>query len=121
MEGKTERVARPHLSGVALLLAAGVFWSLNGALIKLLIDERSGSVDGVTIAFYRSLFAGLFLAPFARGKFHTLLRRRGESEPNTEGMTHVATSPTALRPWTPTRLSVGAIRSSRVTRRTTGS
>lgn len=98
MEAKTERVARSHLSGVALLLAAGVFWSLNGALIKLLIDERSGSVDGVTIAFYRSLFAGLFLAPFARGKFHTLLRRRGESELKTESKTQVATPVTQPGP-----------------------
>ena len=57
--------------GVILLLAAGVLWSLNGALIKL-IHESGRGPNGITIAFYRSLIAGLFLLPLARGKLHTL-------------------------------------------------
>jgi len=66
---------RPRLWGVALVFAAALLWSLNGALIKLVHDNGRGP-DGVTIAFYRSLVAGLFLLPLARGKYHTLLRRR---------------------------------------------
>ena len=54
-----------------MLLIAATLWSLNGALIKLAYDEGRGP-GGVTIAFYRSLFAGLFLLPFAWGRFHTL-------------------------------------------------
>ena len=64
--------SRPSfLAGIALLVLAAVLWSLNGALIKLVYDEGRGP-HGVTIAFYRSLFAGLFLLPLARGRFHTL-------------------------------------------------
>jgi drug/metabolite transporter (DMT)-like permease len=59
------------MTGILLLLAAGLFWSLNGALIKLINDGGRGP-GGVTIALYRSLFAGLFLVPMARGRFHTL-------------------------------------------------
>lgn len=61
----------PYLVGVVLLFAAGVLWSLNGALIKLVFEDGRGP-HAVTIAFYRSLFAGLFLLPLARGKLHTL-------------------------------------------------
>lgn len=57
--------------GIAMLLGAACLWSLNGALIKLTFDNGQGP-PAVTIAFYRSLFAGLFLWPLARGKFHTL-------------------------------------------------
>src|SRR5205085_3372019 len=39
-------------------LAAAVLWSLSGAITK------SIDLDGLTIAFYRGLFAGLVLAPF---------------------------------------------------------
>lgn len=60
-----------HITGILLLLGAALLWSLNGALIKLLIVNGDGP-NGVTIAFYRSLIAGLFLIPFAKGKFHTL-------------------------------------------------
>ena len=63
------------LAGIMLLLGASVLWSLNGALIKLIYQQGQGP-DGVTIAFYRSLFAGLFLLPLARGKWHTLGRQR---------------------------------------------
>jgi DME family drug/metabolite transporter len=62
---------RTYLGGFALVLGAAVLWSLNGALIKLIHDEGRGP-NGVTIAFYRSLFAGLCLVPLARGKLHTL-------------------------------------------------
>jgi DME family drug/metabolite transporter len=64
---------RAYFVGIALVLAAAVLWSLNGVLIKSIYDEGRGP-HGVIIAFYRSLFAGLFLIPLARGKFHTLRR-----------------------------------------------
>jgi len=56
-------------TGVLLVAAAAALWSLNGALIKMMTREGAG---GVAIAFYRSLIAGLFLIPLARGKFNTL-------------------------------------------------
>ncbi len=58
-------------SGLVLIFAAAALWSLNGALIKLIHADGHGP-DGLVIAFYRSLFAGLALLPLARGKFHTL-------------------------------------------------
>lgn len=54
-----------------MLLGAGVLWSLSGALIKLAYDQGRGP-SGVSIAFYRSLVAGLVLLPMARRRFHTL-------------------------------------------------
>jgi len=78
----TER-ARPmrrtpsYVTGIVLLAVAGVLWSLNGALIKLTFDEGRGP-SGLVIAFYRSLFAGLFLLPLARGNWSSLCRVRGE-------------------------------------------
>lgn len=62
---------RGLLGGLCLLLAASVLWSLSGALIKL---AHQAEVDGVTIAFYRSLFAGIVLLPFACRKLNTLAR-----------------------------------------------
>jgi len=59
---------RSQIIGTVLLCAAAVLWSLNGALIKSLHRDGQG-LNGVTIAFYRSLIAGLFLLPLARGKF----------------------------------------------------
>ena len=44
--------------GRGYILAAGVFWSLRGVIIKSL------PLDPLTIAFYRGLFAGLALLPF---------------------------------------------------------
>ena len=44
--------------GRRFVLAASVFWSLSGAITK------SIELDGLTIAFYRGLFAGLVLLPF---------------------------------------------------------
>lgn len=50
--------------GVTLLVVTVLMWSLNGPLIKLLCASE---LDGVTIAFYRSLFGGLiFLIPALR-------------------------------------------------------
>lgn len=62
---------RSYVWGVVFLLLASLFWSLNGALIKL-IHEGGRGPDAVAIAFYRSLFAGLFLLPFARGRWRSL-------------------------------------------------
>lgn len=60
-----------------LALAAG-FWSLNGVLIKSIFSEGDGP-GGVTISFYRSLFAGLCLWPLTRGKWWTIRRVRKDS------------------------------------------
>lgn len=77
---------RAYLVGIVLVLVAAVLWSLNGVLIKLIHDGGRGP-HGVTIAFYRSLFAGLFLVPLARGKFYTLRGERGapNANPASEG------------------------------------
>lgn len=48
--------------GVILLLLAATFWSLNGVFIKTLY---ASGLNGWAIAAFRSLFAALFLAPFA--------------------------------------------------------
>lgn len=58
--------------GLLLVLGAAVLWSLNGALIKLVHRDGAGP-GGLVIAFYRSLFAGLFLLPIARRRLGTLL------------------------------------------------
>ncbi len=68
---KLQAARRSYYAGVALLLAAALMWSLNGALIKLVYEDGRGP-HGVIIAFYRSLFAGLCVLPFALGKLHTL-------------------------------------------------
>jgi len=68
---------RAYYIGLALVLAAAVLWSLNGALIKLINQDGQGP-DAVTIAFYRSLFAGLFLLPLARGRYYTLKPAAGD-------------------------------------------
>lgn len=64
-------VERSYAWGVVFLLLASLLWSLNGVLIKLIYEGGQGS-DPVAIAFYRSLFAGLFLLPLARKKWRTL-------------------------------------------------
>ncbi len=69
-----------------LLFGAGLLWSLNGALIKLIHDDGRGP-HGVTIAFYRSLFAGLFLLPMAWGRFHTLATVRRSRASGVKGGT----------------------------------
>ncbi len=85
--------------GVLLVLGAAVLWSLNGALIKLVNDGGQGP-SGISIAFYRSLFAGLFLLPIARGKWRTLSANTNDSA-NANASTHTKRSlsvKTHLRP-----------------------
>jgi drug/metabolite transporter (DMT)-like permease len=55
---------RTYLAGVFLLLLAAILWSLNGAFIKV-INQGGQGPDGLAIAFYRSIFGGLFLLPFS--------------------------------------------------------
>src|SRR3954449_6582339 len=55
---KPSRIS-PVLRGRLLIVGAAVLWSLGGVVAKGLKP-----LDGVTIAFYRSLFAGLALLPF---------------------------------------------------------
>jgi len=62
---------RHALVGLIFLFLAGLLWSLNGAIIKILID-LDDPPDAVAIAFYRSLFAGLFLLPIAYRRLGTL-------------------------------------------------
>ncbi len=47
-------------SGLALILLACFFWSFSGALIKM-INQSPDHPNGITIAFYRSVFASFFL------------------------------------------------------------
>ena len=82
---------RGYVSGLLLVLGASVLWSLSGALIKL--AHREGA-DGVTIAFYRSFFAGLVLIPLARRKLHTLGRSR-DSGPSSASSDSAAVHPPA--------------------------
>ncbi len=58
------RDQRSHATGILLLCGAGLMWSFNGAFIKLLYADGTGP-PGATIAFYRSLIAGMFLVPLA--------------------------------------------------------
>lgn len=60
---------RERLIGIGLLVGASVLWSLNGALIKLTYEAGA---EPLAIAFYRSLFAGLFLLPLGAGGVKTL-------------------------------------------------
>lgn len=73
----------PHttsLTGVYLLLAAALLWSLNGAFIKAIHANGRGP-DGITIAFYRSVFGGFVLLPLAWSRLATL-RSRASRDPN---------------------------------------
>ena len=74
MADQTNMPRRSYFVGVILLFSAAILWSLGGALIKLIHEDGRGP-HAVTIAFYRSLVAGLLLLPLARGRFHTLKRR----------------------------------------------
>ncbi len=72
-----ESIADRHaLIGLLFLFLAGLLWSLNGALIKILInlDNPPGAPE---IAFYRSLFAGIFLFPIAYRRVATLRTENG--------------------------------------------
>ncbi len=53
-----------HRLGLIMLAVTAALWSLNGPLIKLL-QTSPAVVDGLSIAFYRSLIAGLALSPLA--------------------------------------------------------
>lgn len=50
--------------GIAAIVGTACLWSLNGPLIKLLHEGGQG-IDGIAIAFYRSLIGGLFFLPAA--------------------------------------------------------
>lgn len=67
MMPSSEQSATQRVALVALLMCAAL-WSLNGPLIKLLNDSGQG-VDGVTIAFYRSVLGGVVLAMIARPRW----------------------------------------------------
>ena len=54
LEEKRQSLAR----GRRLVLLAGILWSFSGVVTK------SIELDSMTIAFYRSLFAGIALLPF---------------------------------------------------------
>jgi len=73
---KSPGANRQVFVGLVLLFLAGLFWSLNGALIKILI-RLDNPPDSVAIAFYRSLFAGLFLVPLAFRRVGTLRSSNG--------------------------------------------
>lgn len=61
----SEADRRSASRGRLLMVVAAILWSLGGVVAKALKP-----LDGVTIAFYRSLFAGLALLPFiARRKW----------------------------------------------------
>lgn len=75
--------AQAQLSGVIWVAIAALLWSLNGALIKLVNQDGQGP-NGVSIAFWRSLIAGLFLLPFGIRRMPTLFRRSGSSGPSIE-------------------------------------
>ena len=63
-------VRRAAYLGIGLIVLASLLWSLNGALIKIVTDQGRGA-GGVSIAFYRSLFAGVFLLPLTWGKWRS--------------------------------------------------
>lgn len=65
--------------GALLAIVAAGLWSLNGALVKLIYQNGDGP-HRVTIAFYRSLFAGICRVPLARGRFRTLGARRAATD-----------------------------------------
>jgi len=69
--GPSPRAA--HRTGVLLLLAAAVLWSLNGLLIKTL---QADGVGGCTIAAGRSVFAALVLAPWALRGWKPIAEKR---------------------------------------------
>lgn len=71
---------KAYTIGVALVFGAAMLWSLNGSLIKILM-ECEDPPSGLAIAFYRSLFAGLFFVPFGCRKLHTLKRPAGRKGP----------------------------------------
>lgn len=67
-------LSRRAWMGVLAALVAAALWSLNGPLIKLL-NQAGDGVDGLAIAFYRSLFGGLIFVPLAVRRLATLRTR----------------------------------------------
>lgn len=72
-EQRPQQPAATDFTSIGLLLAAALLWSLNGAFIKA-INAQGRGPDGISIAFYRSVFGGLVLMPFAWGRLRTLSR-----------------------------------------------
>jgi len=64
-----------HRRGAILLLTAAGLWSLNGLLIKVLFASGHG-VGGLSIAAWRSVFAGIALAPLAVRRWHPIAEQR---------------------------------------------
>lgn len=86
--------ARQHFitSGIVLIVFASLFWSLNGALINI-VNQGGKGPGGVTIAFYRSLVAGLFLLPFSLGKWTSPAPSSQTAAPKT---VHLLKTPAAI-------------------------
>ena len=63
---------RAQWLGVGALVLTAVLWSWNGPLVKLL-NENGAGVPAITIAFYRSFFGGLLIAPWAIRPWRTRL------------------------------------------------
>lgn len=72
---------RTYWVGVGFLVFAALFWSLNGAFVKI-INQGGRGPDGVSIAFYRSFFGGLLLAPVA---VFNIRRKRSSAIGRTSG------------------------------------
>ncbi len=60
--GTNSALAKRERVGAMLLVAAALLWSLNGVFVKQL---HGAGLSGWTIAGYRSLFACIFVAPWA--------------------------------------------------------
>ncbi|MBU0617508.1 MAG: EamA family transporter, partial [Planctomycetes bacterium] len=58
----THTASRASWFGILALVICAALWSLNGPLIKLLVETDA---PGVTIACYRSLFGGAVFLPLA--------------------------------------------------------
>lgn len=82
--------SRSFFIGVIFLLLAAILWSLNGAFIKV-INKSGQGPDGLAIAFYRSIFGGLFLLPFA-------LARARTASPEIVGLVPPASISTSIYP-----------------------
>jgi drug/metabolite transporter (DMT)-like permease len=65
----TQTASRTSWLGLLVLVGCAALWSLNGPLIKLLVQTGA---PGVTIACYRSLFGGAVFLPLALRRFGTL-------------------------------------------------
>lgn len=67
MPDAAQPTAAERLRGRLLILAAAVLWSTNGVFAKsTLFDDWPLETRGLTMAFWRALFAALVVAPFVR-------------------------------------------------------